>query len=101
MFYAVSAPLNGSNPVAITTPSDYTDYPMESTPYALGPELVSPRYASVPNYEDESTSFALNSHPLPATLRHRQTWDQDFGPVIASPANCATQPSSQFLTTFL
>lgn len=100
MSYTVSAPLNSSNLVPITTPSDYADYSMQSMPYAFGPELISPRYALVPNYADANAA-TLNPRFLPATLSYHQTWNQDFGPVIASPANYATQPSTQFLTNFL
>lgn len=59
-------------------------------PYALGPELISPRYALVPDYVDENACFALNPRRLPVTSPYHQTWNEDFGPGIASLANYST-----------
>lgn len=62
MSHAVSAPLNSSNPVAISTSSDYIGYPMLSMPYTQGPEVISSRYALVPSCEGEER------HPLHRVL---------------------------------
>lgn len=96
--YAVLAPPTRSNPVvvsAVSTPSDYIGYPMQSMPYTPGTELIRPSYALVSNYADENSFFAPTPGRLPTTSLCYQAWNQDSDQAIPGLANYATQSATQ------